>query len=90
MPVILRFEYADGSEEVKRIPAEIWRKDNDNVKKVFITKKEVRRIILDPFLETADVDLRNNARSTPEKPEYFIVNKDKKDSKKNRMQQLKK
>ena len=60
MPVILEFEFMDGSKEVVRIPAEIWQVDNYNVSKVFKFNKQVKNIILDPFLETADVDLDNN------------------------------
>jgi len=89
MPVILKFEYSDGSEEVKRIPAEIWRRHNDSIQKVFITKKEVRRITLDPFLETADVDNRNNMWTLQEKPDYFKVNKSEGPSGKNLMQRIK-
>lgn len=60
MPVILQVEYADGTKEELRIPAEIWRYDNFNVSKVIVTSKEIKTIALDPHLETADVDLENN------------------------------
>ncbi len=60
MPIILQMEYADGSTEVHRIPAEIWRYRSDQVSKVFVTKKEITKVILDPFLETADTDTENN------------------------------
>lgn len=60
MPVIFKVEYMDGTSEEIRIPAEIWRYDNFNVSKLIITKKEAKAIILDPNLETADVDLNNN------------------------------
>ena len=60
MPVILLIEYADGTNEEMRIPAEIWRYDNFNVSKVIATNKEIKSIALDPHLETADVDLENN------------------------------
>ncbi|MCO6476331.1 MAG: M1 family metallopeptidase [Phaeodactylibacter sp.] len=60
MPIILRFEYTDGSSEEHRIPAEIWRLNHQRVSKVFVTEKEVRQIILDPYLETADTDTGNN------------------------------
>ncbi|MGH9944171.1 MAG: M1 family metallopeptidase [Pyrinomonadaceae bacterium] len=66
MPVILEIEYADGTKEEMRIPAEIWRYDNSNASKLIMTKKEVRSITLDPHLETADVDLANN--SFPRRP----------------------
>ena len=29
MPVILEFEYVDGTKEVVRIPAELWKSNND-------------------------------------------------------------
>ena len=60
MPLILQFEYVDGTTEVQRIPAEIWKTEHKEVKKVFTTEKEVKRIVLDPFLETADTDTYNN------------------------------
>lgn len=60
MPVILGLEFADGTEDVVRIPAEIWRMGQEKVTKVIPTDKAVKRITLDPFLETADVDTSNN------------------------------
>ena len=60
MPVILEFEYVDGTTEVIRLPAEIWRFGQEEITKVFPTDKEVKNIVLDPFLETADVDTNNN------------------------------
>ncbi|OWY17640.1 aminopeptidase [Sphingobacteriales bacterium TSM_CSS] len=67
MPLILEFTYTDGATEVKRIPAEIWRKNDKSVSKVFMTQKEISSITLDPYLETADTDLSNN--SFPPKPQ---------------------
>lgn len=61
MPIILEFTFADESSEIVRIPAEIWRKNNESVSKVFFFEKEVKNIELDPYLETADVDLLNNS-----------------------------
>lgn len=90
MPLIVKFEYSDGSEEIKRIPAEVWRKYNDHVTKVFVTKKDIRNITLDPFLETADVDTRNNYWTVRGKPDYFKVEKSKKPSEKNLMQKINK
>ena len=60
MPVIVNFTFKDGTTEVVRIPAEIWKKNDKEVSKVFFFKKEVISIGLDPFLETADVDFSNN------------------------------
>jgi len=60
MPLVIRFEFADGSQEIQRIPAEIWNQDNLKTSKVFLLKKEVVSVTLDPFLETADVEMGNN------------------------------
>ncbi|MDG1333542.1 MAG: M1 family metallopeptidase [Crocinitomicaceae bacterium] len=67
MPIILRFDFKDGTNEVVRIPAEIWRRSNEDVSKVFIFEKEVSSIRMDPFLETADTDFSNN--TWPKQPE---------------------
>jgi len=60
MPLIIEATFADGSTKVERIPAEIWRIEEQKVSKVFIYDKEVVSFRLDPFLETADTDLDNN------------------------------
>ncbi|HZV67976.1 MAG TPA: M1 family metallopeptidase [Saprospiraceae bacterium] len=60
MPVIIKFVFEDGTEQVQRIPAEIWRRDNNEVSKVFITDKIIKQFVLDPYLETADIDRSNN------------------------------
>jgi hypothetical protein len=74
MPLIIEFTFADGSKEVQRIPAEIWRRDEEKVSRVFIFEKEVSSLQVDPFLETADTDLNNNSwpsRQTPTRFELF-------------------
>ena len=60
-PLIIQAMFADGSTEVIRIPAEIWKMDETTVTKVFIFDKEVKSFQLDPFLESADCDVNNNA-----------------------------
>ncbi len=66
MPVILKIDYADGSTQDLRIPAEVWRYNSYKVSKLVTTSKQVAQITLDPHLETADVDLSNN--SFPRRP----------------------
>ena len=61
MPLIVGFEYPDGTVDVRRVPVEIWRKGGKEVTKVFVTPQEAVSITLDPYLETADTDLDNNA-----------------------------
>lgn len=78
MPLIIEVTFADESTEVIRIPAEIWKMDNDHVSKVFIFDQEVKSFQLDPFLETADTDLSNNSwpkRVEPSKFNLFRENR---------------
>lgn len=76
MPIILKFDFVDGTSEERRIPVEIWRMKSDKVSKVFVTDKEVKQITLDPYLETADVDSDNNYYPRVERPSRFQIFKD--------------
>jgi len=60
MPLIIQWNYTDGSTEIDRISAYVWRKNEKNVVKTFIKSKPVQSIQLDPFRETADIDEKNN------------------------------
>ncbi len=60
MPIIVEFTFKDGSKQIERIPAEIWRMNENTAVKVFMLDKEVSTIVMDPFQETADTDLNNN------------------------------
>jgi hypothetical protein len=60
MPIILNFSFKDNSNEVIKIPGEIWKKNDLEIYKVFAFDKEVTQIELDPFMETADTDRSNN------------------------------
>jgi len=60
MPLILDFEFEDGTHQVMRIPVEVWRRNNKEISKVFMFDRYVTAITLDPHLELADVDRSNN------------------------------
>lgn len=60
MPILIGVLYADGSTGLRRIPAEIWRRNSETVKTLVITEQPVVRFTLDPRLETADADVSNN------------------------------
>ena len=77
MPLIVEFEYEDGEREVRRIPAEIWKMSEPTVTKVFVTDRPAVRIVLDPYLETADVDMSDNAWPPRPEPTRFEVFKQK-------------
>ena len=60
MPIILQFVFADGTTQTERIPAQVWRKNENNVTKLFMTDKQAVKIVLDPMKETADINTDNN------------------------------
>ena len=60
MPIIVEFEYEDGTKERKQYPAEIWRNNDAEVTKIFPSSKIITKITIDPDEETADIDLSNN------------------------------
>lgn len=61
MPMILEWTYEDGSKEIEKLPAEIWRKNEKEVTKLFVKDKKVASLTYDPFKETADVETSNNS-----------------------------
>jgi len=65
-PIIVKMDYEDGTNEVVRFPAEIWRFNHQKVSKVITTPKPVVSFTLDPYFETADINTENN--SFPRKP----------------------
>lgn len=74
MPIILQVTYADDSSEEIRIPAEIWRRNPEQVRKLLVSDIPVKEVILDPHWETADVDIENNyypRRLIPSRIESF-------------------
>ncbi len=77
MPIIIEWTYKDGTKEIERIPAQIWRKNENKVVKVFFKDKEVSNIKLDPLRETADIDESNNNWPVKETPSKFEIYKSK-------------
>ena len=78
MPLIIKVTYLDETSEIIRIPAEIWRRSEEIVSKVFIMDKEVAHFRLDPLLETADTDLYNNAWPREVVPSRYDLFKERK------------
>ncbi len=60
MPVIIEWTYKDGSKEIERLPAEIWRINESSVTKVFAKEKEVASVVIDPLKETSDINTDDN------------------------------
>jgi hypothetical protein len=60
MPVIFQMNYEDGTSEVVRVPAEVWRKNVHEIYKTIVVTKPVTSFVLDPLEETADIQTGNN------------------------------
>jgi hypothetical protein len=78
MPVIIEWTYKDGSKELEKIPAEIWRMNEYKVTKVFMKEKEVTRVVLDPQEETSDINADDNVFPRPSNASKFDELKKKK------------
>ncbi|MEL7270451.1 MAG: M1 family metallopeptidase, partial [Bacteroidota bacterium] len=76
MPLIVEYTYADGTKESITYPAEIWRKNDSEVTRVMATEKELTNIVIDPKLETADIDTENNSWPKKEEKSDFSKFKD--------------
>jgi len=71
MPIIVEYTFADGTTEIVRYPVQVWRKNDAEVSKAVATDKEIIKVVVDPFLETADVNLENNSWPREEKEDKF-------------------
>jgi hypothetical protein len=70
-PLLIEWTYTDGTKELEKISAYIWRKNENKVTKVFAKTKEVKSIKLDPYRETADIDESNNSWPREYAPSRF-------------------
>ena len=78
MPIIVEWTFEDGTKEIDRIPAQVWRLNENKVTKFFMKDKRVTGIKLDPMRETADIDESNNSwTSMPAEPSKFQLFKQK-------------
>jgi hypothetical protein len=59
-PILIEWTYADGTKEMEKLPAEIWKMNENQVTKTFMKNKEVTNIVVDPNKMTADVDTEDN------------------------------
>jgi hypothetical protein len=77
MPIIIEWIFKDGTREIERIPAQVWRLNETKVVKTFVKGKEVASIQLDPLRETADINTSNNSWNTIAEPSRFTIFKQK-------------
>ncbi len=77
MPIIIEWTYKDGTKEIDRIPAQVWRHNENMVVKTFVKNKEVASIQLDPLRETSDINTSNNSWNKIAEPSRFSLFKQK-------------
>lgn len=80
MPIIIEWNYADGTKEIEKIPAQVWRHNENRVIKTFMKSKEVASIRIDPMKETADINESNNSWNTMPAPSRFTIFKNRVDA----------
>lgn len=90
MPLIIEWTFKDGSTETDRIPAYVWRKNENKITKVFAKDKEVVSVHLDPKRETADIDESNNSWPRKNQATRFELFKEQHMPSSNPMQESKK
>jgi hypothetical protein len=71
MPVIIEWTFKDGTKEIEKLPAEIWRTNESTFTKVFLKEKEVVNVVIDPKKETSDINADDNVFPRVDKPSKF-------------------
>ncbi len=71
MPVIIEWTFKDGTKELEKIPAEVWRLNEKRITKVFVKDKEVTNVMIDPNMETADINIEDNIFPKAQQPSRF-------------------
>lgn len=66
-PLLVEFTFKDGTKQTEYIPAEIWRRNEYEVSKVFVLDKEVTNIVIDPNALTGDTNVSDNVFPKMEK-----------------------
>ncbi|BDT60832.1 aminopeptidase [Massilia varians] len=74
MPLIVEITTQSGKKYIERIPAEVWRYSPKKITKLFVTDEPIVSLVQDPYWETADIDVSNNAwpaKAVPSRLELF-------------------
>jgi len=59
-PIVVEFEFIDGSKMQKSVPAEIWRINENEVTKLYVFDKKIVSVTMDPNKKLGDADEDNN------------------------------
>ena len=60
MPILVELEFKNGKKKQVHIPAEMWKKNPREIKRLFITKHPITKVRIDPGDRTADTNSSNN------------------------------
>lgn len=71
MPVEVQFVYKDGTSEIEKLPAEIWRYNEETFVKTFIKEKEAERVVVNPNNNIADINMTDNVFPRQSKDSKF-------------------
>jgi hypothetical protein len=91
-PLVLEIQLASGKKYIERVPAEVWRYSPKKITKLIITDEPMVGLTQDPYLETADTDVSNNAwprKATPSRLELFKSQREQNDLMKDFAEKLK-
>jgi hypothetical protein len=91
-PLVLEITLASGKKYIERVPAEVWRYSPKKITKLIITDEPMTGLTQDPYLETADTDISNNAwprKATPSRLELFKSTREQADMMKDFAEKLK-
>ena len=75
MPILVELHFEKGNPKLVNVPAEIWKQNHKNVRKLFITNRPVTKIVIDPQEQTADSNLKNNTWPPQLLDETFSLSK---------------
>ncbi|MDM5178114.1 M1 family metallopeptidase [Massilia sp. DJPM01] len=81
-PLVLDIELKSGKKYIERIPAEVWRYSPKKITKLIVTDEPMVGLTQDPYWETADTDVSNNAwprKIMPSRLELFKTDRTKDD-----------
>ncbi|NHZ78845.1 aminopeptidase [Massilia sp. CCM 8695] len=81
-PLVLDIELKSGKKYIERIPAEVWRYSPKKITKLIATDEPMVGLTQDPYWETADTDVSNNAwprKIMPSRLELFKTDRTKDD-----------
>jgi len=77
-PLVLEIQLASGKKYIERIPAEVWRYSPKKITKLIVTDEPMVGLTQDPYWETADINVDNNAwprKVNPSRLELFKTNR---------------